>query len=117
MVVIERVDHSQRSGQGKFHLAGRFRSQEVGILDVYRLLMCDRANYNWDIGVIAVPDTHLLCLPEINALKVLDEGGNKMPARLLTVADDIDAGVLLVTKDQPHRITLAFSQGITFELP
>jgi hypothetical protein len=52
---------------------------------------------------------------EVDALEALDQRRDEMPARLLAVADDVDAGSLLIGKRQAHRVALARSQALAFE--
>jgi len=48
---------------------------------------------------------------------VLDESGDEVLPGLFAVADDVDAGVLLLLQGQAQCILLAFNQAVVLQLP
>ena len=44
---------------------------------------------------------------EVDALEALDEAPHEVPARLLAVGDDVDAGRLLLAHGEGHRVAHA----------
>ena len=76
-----------------------------------------RADHHGHIGVVAVADAHRLLVREIDPVQILDQSGDEMPACLLAVADDVDAGRLLVAQHQAHRILHALGERLALEQP
>ena len=85
-------------GPGSVYLTWRcgLAAQEARIVDEYRAAPGDRPDDHRHVGVVAIADADRLLVFEVDAVQVLDERGHEMPARLLAVADDVDAGALLV---------------------
>ena len=54
---------------------------------------------------------------EIDAVERLDERRDEMPAGLLAVGHDVDAGVLLVAQHEAHRVALALGERVALEAP
>ena len=117
MVVVERVDHRHRSRQGVFGFALGHAAQELRVLDIDRMTASHRAHDHRHIGVVTVANPHCLAVLEIHAVEVLDEGRHEMTTCLLTIADDIDAGRLLVGDSKTHRVALALGEPLAFEQP
>ena len=57
------------------------------------------------VAVGADADRHHL--REVDAVELLDEAPHEVPAGLLAVGDDVDAGLLLLAQGQEHRVALA----------
>ena len=115
--VVERVDHRHRSRQRVLHLPRGRAAQEAGVVDVDRPAPRDRPDDDGHVGVVAVADAHRALVREVDAVESFDERGDEMPARLLAVADDVDAGFLLVAQHEPDRVALAFGERVAVELP
>src|SRR5688572_13443291 len=56
--------------------------------------------------VAIVADAHLHLAAEVDALDELEETVHEMLARLLAVADDVDAGVFLLLQPEQRRVPL-----------
>ena len=77
----------------------------------------DRAHDDRDVGVIPIADPHGFLVLEVDAIEPFDECRHEVPARLLAVGHDVDAGTLLVAKDQSHGVALAFGERAAVEIP
>ena len=117
MIVIQRVDHRHRAGQGPLDRLLGLLAQELGILDEDRFLARHRAHHRRHARVIAVADTDGLAVLEIDAVQVLDERRHEMLARLFAIADDVDARVLLFLQRQAQGILFALDQSAILQFP
>lgn len=117
MGVVERVDHRHRAGQGPLDGLPGLLTQEPGVFHEYRLLATHLADHGRHARIVAIANSDRLALFEIDPVEVLDEGGDEMLARLLPVADDIDARVLLLLQRQTQGIALAFGQFLVLQFP
>ncbi|CUI28174.1 Uncharacterised protein [Achromobacter xylosoxidans] len=115
--VVEGVDHRHGAGQGPLDGLRGLLAQELGVFDEDRLLAAHGADDGRHAGVVAVADPDGFALFEIDAVQVLDEGGDEVLAGLLAVADDVDAGVLLFVQGQAQGVLLAFDQFLVLQLP
>ena len=71
-------------------------TQEFGVFDKHRLLAAHGADDGRHTGVIAVANSDGLAFFEIDPAEMFDEGRDEMLAGLFAIADDIDAGLLLL---------------------
>ena len=69
------------------------------------------------VGIVAIADPDGLLVLEIDAVEILDERRDEMAARLLAVADDVDAGLLLIADGEANCVALALGELRTFEQP
>ena len=117
MAVVQGVDHGHGAGQGPFDRLAGLLAQKTCILNKHGFGAADRAHHRRHAGIVAVTDSDRLALLKINAVQVLDKGGNKVLTSLLTVTDDIDAGVQLLLQRYAQRVLFAVSQFLARELP
>ncbi len=117
MIIVKCIHHRHRTGQSELHFVFRFGAQKFCVVYIYRLFARDCINDDRHLGVVTVADAHGFLSLKIHAVKILDECRHKMSARLFAVADDVNAGVLLIAQCQPHRVALAFGQGIALKFP
>jgi len=105
-------------GPGRVNLTGlsvsrRRRRASSTKTERLRDAACDHRH----LGVVAVADAHGLAPGEVDAVEVLDEGGDEMLARLLAVADGADAGAQLVVDGQAHGVALGLLERLAGKLP
>ena len=117
MVVVKGIHHGHWPRQGEFHSAAGLAAQEMRVVDVDRVRSRDGPDDDRNIGIVTVADAYGFLVLEIDTLEVLDEGGDEVPAALLTVGDNVDARVLLIEQGEPYRVTLALGQLLAFEQP
>ena len=67
--------------------------------------------------VDTIADAHFDALVEIDAVDRLEKAVDEMLARLLAVADDIDAGVLLQLESEQRRVILGGCKRCALKLP
>ena len=116
--VVQRVDHGHRAGQRELdRLLGRAAQEARRPRRRPGARARDRTDDHRHVGVVAVADAHGPPVLEIDAVEVLDEGGDEVAARLLAVGDDVDAGALLVAQHQAHGIALALGERLALEQP
>ncbi|MNN28783.1 hypothetical protein D3C81_1423630 [compost metagenome] len=96
MAVIQRIDHGHGAWQRPLDGLTGLLAQEPGIVDKHRVFPGNGTHHRRYAGIITVTDPDGFAVLEINAAQVLNEGRHKMLARLLTITDDINAGVLLL---------------------
>ena len=81
-------------------------------------LAADRAGHGRDLGLVAVgADADRLPAIEIDAVEIGEKAVDEMDARLLAVADDVDARVLLQLHREDGRVDLACRERGAFQLP
>ena len=85
-------------------------AQKTCILNKHGFGAADRAHHRRHAGIVAVTDSDRLALLKINAVQVLDKGSDKVLTGLLTVTDDVDAGVQLLLQRYAQRVLFAVSQ-------
>ena len=91
--IVEGVDHRHRAGQRDLDLAVGRAAQEARGVDEHRMPARDRTDDDGNVGVVAVADAHGLPVLEVDAVEALEKRRHEMPARLLAVGDDVDAGL------------------------
>src|SRR5690606_39976835 len=96
VVVVERVDHRHGARQRALYRLRRVTAQERRVFHEYRPGPADLPHNGGHTGIVAVPDLHNFTLFKIDAVQVLDEGGDKMLASLFPITDDVDTGLLLL---------------------
>ena len=92
-------------------------TQELGVIDEHWLAASNSAYDRRHAGIVAIADSDGLALLEIDTVEVFDKGRDEMLPCLFAIADDIDAGVLLLLQGQTQRVLLALDQFITLQLP
>ncbi|MNO78818.1 hypothetical protein D3C76_699710 [compost metagenome] len=117
MAVIQRIDHGHGAWQRPFYRLPGLLTQKLGIFDKYRLLPGHSTHHCGDACIITITDPDRLAFLEIDAAQVLDEGRHKVLARLFTITDDINTGVLLLLQCQAQGILLAFNQCLILQFP
>ena len=73
-----------------------FGAKKTCVVNVDRFFSSHCIDDDRHFGVVSVADTHSPRLFEIDTFQMFDEGGYEMLAGLLTIADDVDAGILLI---------------------
>ena len=112
------VDDGHRAGQGEFQLSVRMSAGEPGFAGMHARAKTQRADHGRTHRFVTiVADAHLDAPVEVDALDRLEEAVHEMLARLLAVADDIDAGILLQLKGEQRRVILGGFQRGAFKLP
>ena len=61
------------------------------VVDVDRVRSRDGPDDDRNIGIVTVADAYGFLVLEIDTFEVLDQGGDEVPAGLLTVGDNVDA--------------------------
>ena len=117
MRVVQGVDHRHRAGQRELDLAVGRAAQEARGVHEHRLPARDRADDDGNVGIVAVADAHGLPVLEVHAVEALEKRRHEMPARLLAVGDDVDAGLLLVAEHQADRVLHPLGERVAFEPP
>jgi hypothetical protein len=117
VLVVERVHHRHRPGQRELDCVLCGRAQEPHVVGMNRLRARHRAHHARHVRVVSVADAHRLQVLEVDALQLLHVAVHEVPARLLAVGNDVDAGFLLHREHETHRVALAFGERIALELP
>jgi hypothetical protein len=111
VAVGERVDDGHRPGKGHLDLLLRMRAQQPRLGRVDPALQLQRPDHHRHHGVVAVvADAHLHLVLEVDSLDVLEEPVHEVLARLLAVADDVHAGVLLLLQPEQGGVPLGALQ-------
>ena len=85
---------------------------------VHAALQAQRADHLRHHRLVAVvADAHLHLVLEVDALDVLEEAVHEVLARLLAVADDVEAGVFLLLEPQQRGVALGSRELGAGELP
>ena len=112
------VDDRHRPGQGELELALRVRTREtrLGCVDAARQAQRpDHLRHHRVVAVVA--DAHLDLVLEVDALDLLQKAVHEVLARLLAVADDVEAGVFLRLDPEQRRVGLGARELGTARLP
>src|SRR5690606_24196646 len=117
MGIIKRIDHSHWSRQGPFDGLLGLLTQKLRIFDKNRFWTRYATNDCWYTCIIAIPYSDSLALLEIDAVEVFDKRSDEMLARLLAIADDIDARLPLIVESQAQGILLSRSQFLILQFP
>src|SRR5450755_3900302 len=88
--IIERVDHGHRARKRELHLSPGLAAQEGGVLDVDWVGPRHRTHDYRNVCIVTVTNAHRLLVLKIDALEVLDQRRDEVPAGLLAVGDDVD---------------------------
>ena len=68
----------------------------------------DRTHDGWHARLIAIANFNHFAFLEVDAAEVLDKRRDEVLARLLAIADDIDAGLLLFSQRQTQGVLFPF---------
>ena len=107
MGVGDGVDDGHRAGQGEFELARGVGAGEPRLARMHavaQLQFADDGRAHRLVAVVA--DAHLDALVEIDAVDGFEKAVHEMLPRLLAVADDVDAGVLLQLDGEQRGVVL-----------
>ena len=108
MLVGDRVGDGHRAGQRELELAPGVGARGARLELVDGALAADRAGHRRDLGLVAVgADADRLPAREIDAVEIGEKAVHEMDARLLAVADDVDAGVFLPLHREDGGVDLA----------
>ena len=81
-------------------------------------LAADRTGHRRDLGLVAVgSDADRLPARKIYPVEIGEKAMHEMRARLLAVAHNVDAGILLQLHGEHRRIELALGESRPIELP
>ena len=118
MLVRNRVGDGHRAGQGELELALGVGARRARLEPVDGTLAADRAGHGRDLGLVAVgADADRLAAGEIDAVEIGEKAMDEMDARLLAVADDVDARVLLPLDREDGGVDLARRERVALEAP
>jgi hypothetical protein len=118
MLIRNGVGDGHRARQSELELVLRVGARGARFELVHGPLAADRASHGRDLGLVAVgADTDRLPTVEVDALEIAEKAMDEMDARLLAVADDVDAGVLLALHREDGRVDLARRERVALEPP
>ena len=116
--VRDGVDDGHRAGQGDLELARRVGAGVARLGGMHAALELERAGDGRHHRLVAVvADAHLDLAVEIDAVDEFEKAVHEMLARLLAVADDVDAGVLLLLDGEQGGVELGGGELVARELP
>ena len=118
MRVGDGVDNGHRPGEGEFQLSRRMGARQPRFARMHpraQPQFTDDRRAHRLVAVIA--DAHLDATFEIDAVDRLEESVDEMLARLLAVADDVDAGIFLQFEGEQCGVVLAGGKFIALQAP
>ena len=111
-------DDGHRAGQGEFQFALGMRAGGLRFHRVHAALQPQWAGHDRHHRLVAVvADSHLDLVLEIDALDPLEKSVHEMLARLLAVADDVDAAVFLQLDRENGGVALAAQEIVAGKPP
>ncbi len=117
-LVGHRVDDGHGPGQRELDFFIGVRTQNFCFCLVHPPFQLELTHHLRHHGVVAVvADAHLDLVIEVNAFDLLEKAVHKMLARLLAVANHVQARVFLRLDPEQRRIGLGLSQFSAFGLP
>ncbi len=112
------VDDGHRAGQRELELALRVGPRQLRLEGMHAALQPQRRHHLRHHRVVAVvADAHLHLVLEVDAFDALEEAVHEVLARLLAVAHDVQAGVLLRLDPQQRGVGLGLAQFVALRLP
>jgi hypothetical protein len=116
--VGNRIDDGHRAGQGEFELLARMGAGKPRLARVHPRAQPQRAGDRRAHRLVAVgADAHLDAPVEVDAFDRFEKAVHEVLARLLAVADDVDAGILLQLEREQRRVILRLRERVTLEPP
>ena len=112
VAVGDGVGDRHGTGQGELELSLRVCAGEPRLHRVHAAPEAHRPHHLRHHRLIAVgADAHLHLVGEVDALDPLQEAVHEMLARLLAVADDVDAGILLLLDGKQRGVALGLHRA------
>ena len=114
------VDDGHRAGQGEFQLpfVASVSAGEAGLARMHAGAKTQRADHGRTHRLVAiVADAHLDAPVKVDALDRFEKAVHEVLARLLAIADDVDAGVFLQLEREQRGVGLGGFELIACKAP
>ncbi len=106
---MQGIHHGHWARQGPFDLLVGQGAQELCVLYEHWRLALYGTDHAGHAGLIAVTDQHRLLVLKVHAGQVLNEGGDKVLAGLLTIGNDVDTALGLFQHCCTRGVLLAIA--------
>ena len=118
MAVGDGVGDGHRAGQGEFQLAPGMRTCGLRLHRVHAALQLQGSGHHRHHRLVAVvANSHLDLVRKVDAVDPFQKSMNEMLTRLLAVADDVDAAILLQLHRKDGGVALALGEFCALEPP